>query len=860
YRRIVYWTLAVLAAFFYLLANEDLGYTWIFAASVAVIPLSFLYVAWGLRKLHRLLDGEGDGAAGAQLLRDWVRGRRGAVRATKTVRRVRVKIRRWRGTRALRRGLRTAARAAAPIGAWLRSRRDQLLRVPVHLRRWLGVSPENGAKTSPGSTDGKRLARWRSRRRRSLGFLLLLFGVYVVFALVHGVDVLRVFVAGSFFAVLIALDWYRAQFEGEHRRKVAYVFALSCLLLLSLLPSLGFLYLARSRQIQFFTQDAMVALAETVDARQERLESYQEPLEEEHYESYGGVLACTRDAYLDAFFSGRLQHPGEGTPRCLAPPKGPRFQQERSMRLWPYGWNPLAGDGRTVPEPQQRLRQLRRLLGRIAIQTLSARPVPLNELSPGHAGVDLSRFDTELTAWQRHRDSGGRDWLVFEAPDGPTSEPAMAFASEVPNVGSVAAVPALAFGLPVLGLVALGAGPFLFARFIARKLLLISLVYYGKRQPNASRREPSLQMGPLDPIEEVLDEARREAASQDGLVKRLVLVAGQLHREAWQDFVERGDYHEASFRRAWRHVAAETVPEESHGAERLPPRARSFGERLAEGAPPGRPILLVDFDPDSSDPMTAADQTAGLRHLMEQRGHAMVILTDIVPFGNPVPESDNRASEAAGYWTELLGAFPVRYARDTRLLDVLSSRESEGRKVLVKLVEGRDLPQAEHWHRIVRRIVDECEHTPTLRELGCHLLHEVSVEVELERVETAARALTEEIAQLEAVARAEARDVPEDQGAPRERSVDPARAETEAYEEATRREMASSLRRKQRHKLLLERRRERLETAKGYRSLVTEDHVIGRIGAEARLHYRYLWAQCSTDEKLVLVQLAENGL
>jgi hypothetical protein len=202
-------------------------------------------------------------------------------------------------------------------------------------------------------------------------------------------------------------------------------------------------------------------------------------------------------------------------------------------------------------------------------------------------------------------------------------------------------------------------------------------------------------------------------------------------------------------------------------------------------------------------------------------------------------------------------------------------------RLLERREKGSGATQAElvQWHRVVGYITKECEHTPTLRRVGRQLLMELrgnSVDEEIglvaERDQLAAdRAearrkeieLRIELRRLELgskAAGAERRRTglgPDAAGEAEGRHEEP-RTEAEKVEEKIE-ELVTERKRLDKEEWRLDKLLRSAEMMH-YGTLLTRDDVISRIGAEARLHYRYLWSHCTVDEKLVLLQLATHGL
>lgn len=829
-----------------------------------------------------------------------------------------------------------------------------------------------GAHGGPGGaneqTHAERVKRWKRVRARK-AWLAGCFLVVVTLAALHlQVDLMVVWLVLVFAVVRFALQWFRFEFDGDReRRRTAYIFTLGCLLLLSLLPALGFFHLARSRQIQFLTQDATLALERSLRSRAEELEDRQGPLP--YYRSYRATLDCVSNEFLAAVFDTRTVAgagfcPDSGTP---APPA-----ETEEVDLWPFGQRGGLGEADGGAG--------------LANRIVSSRPLALNELATRPFGVDLSRFGFSGGDWRGLR-SRREEWVKLtktearEAEASPVAAPyPTALASLVPPVGSVPEFE-LWQALLGLGLLALAVGPFLLSRFLAEELLLISLVYYGdprqetdggasgnrdKRDARPSNLARSLRPG--ESLEEVLDEVRsvERSEAETEPVKRLVIVAGQLQREAWQEKVgPHGDdelppFWEARFREAWKRVVAEVPPEpasaeaggaagSSDGAVETagsPSRSERFAELLLGDSEKGRPILIAEFDPILEDPVAAAEQTDALRSLIEHHRRSVVVLAETVPLSGSWDPDSSVARAARSRWIELLGAFPVRYARDTRLAGEFGVKLLEIDSRLGATVhtgderreddEASDLYRLGHWHRLLRTIKEECRPTPTLQQLGKQLIDELFAEVRKRDLEKRVGSLREEIALLreqvenpdlleiehrihrarneeelssleERIGRLRPRERPPDDPGENALPSGEATAATSERGEAApevsqpalerlggalaekREELAQQgtskdgtisgppevdipqevekraeeMARAERRLAITEIRLRCLEEGQGtksYRTLLTEQHVVTRVGAQARLHYLFLWSKCTRDEKLVLVQLAHHGL
>ncbi len=726
-------------------------------------------------------------------------------------------------------------------------------------RLWIGLWKALGGRRRASVSDAER--RRRARGRKRILIWLSLGGVGFAAASLWWLswDVLPVFVAALFVAVLVALWWYWAEFGGT-RRKIAYIFALTCLFVLTLLPALGFLHLARSRQTQFLTQDSELALARRLDEREKEILAARGPEPDgpktSIYDGYDGVIACTREAFLGAIFdSSTVPSFTDGLDPCPADSPSTFSGFSWASARWPYGRPGPAGDstaegsGRAggTGEPDGFGERMNRLF--------SARLLPLNDLSSRPVGVDLSRFHFPSAEWWRATGSEGGDRLKLAIRRDFDTGERLALVSQIPEVGDFEGMAPLQSILVVLGLVILASGAAVFAWFIADKILLITLVFYGRNRSAGAAAEGA-SVRPVDSVEEILKEAKKKGQP----VKRLVLVAGLPEGKK----IRQG-FHPVSFRKAWQEARSEwrRLAEEEKRRKGAPSsRADLFeeilrkGERSSKGDGDRPPILLTDFEPDDRNPRAAADQTDALRALSED-GRSLVIVAVSVPlrespgaaFGWKAlheliqrvgrrfeTDEDDAAelkaaadhAEARRRWVNFLGSFPVRYAKTDeeqeelrKVADRLKSRPEKKFPADEGDDDKRPTPaDLDHWNRILDLVYDECVHTPTLRLTGRQLLLELFREL---------RGREDEIEQQE---NAPSGDEPQ--------SSD---VQTPPGDAASAEQLSA---------IALE--------ESGYLTLLTEDHIISRVGAEAQLHYRQLWSHCTTDEKLVLVQLAEHGI
>lgn len=868
YRRIVVWALLTSTLFLYLLWRDDLQPGWIFAASLLVCPVTFAIIVRFLPALHRAEQDE------PSLLRPLVL-------------------------------------IVGGLGKGIEQIKSFGGRVKKFFGRLLGSGDEVQKPDDPGE-DGpsleSRLALrlWAKRLVLWVGAIAGAIGVYGLLRAGH--DPLIVWLLAAVVATAACLWLFRLEFDGE-RRKVAYTFALSSLLLVSLLPVLGFLDLARSRQIQLATQDTMTSLAGRLESRIPSIEGRQGPVP--YYHEYRHEMACTRDAHLRAVFGTALVESGstELVP-CTTSEAREAAEARSDSWLWSHGLSAAQA------ETESRESSVAWLTRR-AERTLSARPVALNDLSATPVGVDLSRFESTDGEWTR-REDGTEDRLVLTTDRRDRLTRPLELASTIPAVDSFVQESFPRELVFFLGFVLLGFAPYLLARFIAEKLVLIGLVYHGEKRTTEKKEEEEEGGGSGgessprhgESLQDVLEEAR----DRKKLVRRLVIVAGELDREGWAKLVgedqEDGEdpelFHEARFRESWELASAgvstaeaapshawETEesqatgaeekdseqPEESESIEPGPhgpavlqaSRRKRFEKELKGDSAEGRPILLTHFQPELEDMEVAKDQTAALLNLMEREGRSLVILSDTVPVTTDESENPPDADEARMRWIELLGSFPVRYAHDFNYLETFENRVKGLRGQV-----GRDRPEshverarARHWKTILDTVDDECRHTPTLRILGHQLLTEMFIEVgraiEDRTIETAKQRLADVEDKLatarEDLEKHRSETAPEDPelGAGEREHRETAKKNAEdRYQqlEDLRKELQDEIGEAQGR---LERIKES-RNAEEYRNLLTEDHVIARVGAGARLHYRYLWSQCNRDEKLTLVHLAKHGL
>jgi len=670
--------------------------------------------------------------------------------------------------------------------------------------------------------------------------------------------VMPVFLVVVALSVAGALGWHWYELFGE-RRKIAYVFAVGCLLLVgALLPALGFLQLAQSRQAQLYTQDAQVGLARGLDARERDIPRRRGPLRD-LYTAYDDDLAKTRDVYLSAAFGtvlGAVDAPGDP--------------------VWAYA---RVDGGRRI---------------RFVDRLLSSRPFPLNDLSAQPVPSDLSRFDAPRDAWKRVDD--GRIVLGHSRHNG-RGDP-IVLASSVPVLDVLPEILGIkTLGL-LVGLLLLGIIPFLASNLLARRVLLIRLVGGPQAaQAGDNQHWTSVASAPLSII---LDGVR----NADDVVRQVVLVSTLPGPGAWSgqvlddralgeqsaeegasakpdesasDEEVSGEAHGSGpplFRRAsfidrWRQAdekvnaasaataagegeaspgEPENGPEVARRSERSAsdepteeddggtesglgsPRAQHFYKLLNLPEPSGQeegdaddkasssrpaPILLTHFEPDLDDPEAAADQVAVLRRLAHEDRRSVVILSETIPepemvLSNDWTQGDPRARRL---WTKLLATYAVEHGHDAESDDLHEKRC----KIDHELGDiRRDLEPTGALReelRTIRRnlawIARECSPTPVLRNIGRALLDTVEDTLPFVRL----------------------------------RMRSPSEVSEGGEDRGTRAEPSR-----------------RVERAYRLFQLFTREHMLAKVGSEARLHYRYLWSKCSPDEKLVLVQLAQHGL
>lgn len=698
----------------------------------------------------------------------------------------------------------------------------------------------------------QKLSWWNSVRERQPRaarplFLLLLAGALAPL-LINGSRVIPTFLFGLTAATAASAFWWRLEFDGS-RRKTAYVLAAgSLVIVVAMVPALGFFSLARSRQTQLLTQEAQVSLARRVAQRAAEIEDRSSPLHgrTDQVPRYAG-LDRIRDDYLCALFDTWIE--GSSNP-C------PRWQDRQTPADTPPPWA-FGIDPDPAGNP---LRQWTEL-------TLSARPLPLNTLSARPVRADLSRYRFKSGDWRWNGERG----LALEHSGLFGTGPERHLVSAMPPTGTLQGLPVLYQALLLLGFFAVAASPSVLARFISRELLLVDLV--GAPAPSRSGNRDDRTPGAPDQMTEKIASILWKAQETSEVVRRFVLVSTLPDREAWkelvaekpQDPIIKGSdeehpkpsdpYVEASFAMCWRAVAnldrkhqhpsagqepdgpeemgggSESVGSENgadgaNGAQATddleagaPPgttrRSRAFARRLAPDEPPtdseerknwtSRPILLLDFQPELEDELAAADQIAALKELIDQENRSVIILSDqILDLG--LEESTGVAvhgpESVRSRWIELLGTFSVRYGQDYRERALARRAEwvlTKIRETLEALTDPADRRSVRRMDGIVRQVAEECAPTPILWRIGYDLLGEV--EQALGSVENAANG-------------ADGKEQSYD---------DPHRAWH-----------------------LLEQ--------------ITREYVIVKVGTEARLHYRHLWNSCTRDEKLVLVQLAEHGI
>ena len=236
------------------------------------------------------------------------------------------------------------------------------------------------------------------------------------------------------------------------QRRFAFLFCWSGLLfLIGIVPALGFVSLAISRQTQLAVVHAQVGAAAAIEKRDQALERTDEEIEHrlgveslkaerdrrtELY--YGTELEEIKTAYRNSFF-----------PNPEKPEQGARFS-----------WAQATTDDDAG------------VIGKFVANLLASRFIALNDFAHSATDVDLSRFHTESGTWQTYPDR-----IVGLVPTlhglGPSTEIVSRFPDEWPPIRIA---PDFASVVWAAFLLFLAAMPILLANVIAKRVLLIALV------------------------------------------------------------------------------------------------------------------------------------------------------------------------------------------------------------------------------------------------------------------------------------------------------------------------------------------------------------------------------------------------
>lgn len=253
------------------------------------------------------------------------------------------------------------------------------------------------------------------------------------------------------------------RFVGRQRRW-AFLFALSSLLfVVGVLPALGFMALASSRQTQFIVMDTQLGLARAAEAREERLEGRNQELRKDDglkklRKSLGLPAQSDEDATLYTSQLDRMTREYQlsfldeaqqlGTPR-------PRFSWPDAIEKDGFEW----------------------MIARI----LSGRLVAIDSFTSQASSVDMSRFEIEWGDWKAFSDS-----IEGTLPQGLGLEPhsmSSSYLRRLPGSDDLLQLKWASLSLCVLALILM---PVLLAYLIAHKLLLVTLVQSGSSEEDKS--------------------------------------------------------------------------------------------------------------------------------------------------------------------------------------------------------------------------------------------------------------------------------------------------------------------------------------------------------------------------------------
>jgi hypothetical protein len=615
---------------------------------------------------------------------------------------------------------------------------------------------------------------------------------------------------------------YRRSFV-DRTSTAPYVCAFTVILLCTAaVPTTALFRLAQARQLQLIVQDTQVGLVRSsIDERDHRITG-PSPITRwlEGYDAYlEGEVGAARARTARAFFGSEVQ-------------AGDRASGLRTFFVpatWPYGSSPLARS--QFPHPP----------GATVSRILGARIVPLTDLSQDASGTDLSRFarpegrwgivhrgpDTELVGLIPGRRGADETFIVSS-----DASPRGFFGDRGPFRG-------LLLGLSWIAMLSGACG---ISFFVARSVLIADLA------PN--HRHATL--------EKIVDRIGTFEAPQ-----RVLLVF------SLPEAVERVVSHPRR-RDRFSILRFADLWEEDRTDE---DRQRVIRSELARTGPPaggrGSQVLVVThFRPSYDDPDLARQQIELLDRLRFADGpHERSILL-VVPRMSDLwsddDEDQNRSADersARSFWNGYLSRFTQRYGRDggkpllfrrfIKYLEFLVGRRDDpvwatlGKAVWRRDPTGHTLRESEpaDWlgeddldegsrrhvvfevigpaipismrtgrrlERLLDAIWDECRWTWRLQRIGIDLLAE----------------LEDEIVEWKA---------PESTRLHGARDARPEEERDEDFDDADVRIPLTS-------------------------SLPTRNQLVSRIESAASPYYQRIWSACDSTEKLVLHQLASEGV
>jgi Ca2+/Na+ antiporter len=277
---------------------------------------------------------------------------------------------------------------------------------------------------------------------------MVFFPILFVGAILLNTELVNQFLIGAVAVAVIFFEAYQHRFFFRQRR---FAF-LSCwsglLFVVGVLPALGFVTLASSRQIQLAVMDTQLDLFRAIEKRDDSVEKRNEEIKKR--------LGPPSDGE-SVYYNSKLKKMKKKYMRCFFPEPEQKSTQEEFT--WP----------KAVSENEK-------LSGFIA-KLMATRLIGVNELTHRATSVDLSRFELAHGCWRAYS-----NYLEAKVPQEWGQGEEQTLRSSYPPVldheDRQTAIGTIYFFLILI----LGFSPVLIANFIAERVLLVSLVKSGEER------------------------------------------------------------------------------------------------------------------------------------------------------------------------------------------------------------------------------------------------------------------------------------------------------------------------------------------------------------------------------------------